>query len=191
MNISRHCSLSLLTALILFAAGSFPATATEAGWALLRNGGHTVLIRRAMTMGTGDDSLADAADCSTQNRLTEQGKLQARRMGALLAARAAPIERIVSSEYCAAIETVKSAFPSEDFEIITAFDALDESDPDETQITTMKDALSIPSGASNAVFVTHLSNIRSLTGQNAREGEAVIVEKDGETMRVLGRIIFR
>ncbi|MFC5990159.1 histidine phosphatase family protein [Limoniibacter endophyticus] len=187
----KHIRTTIGLAAVILSAGVFSANATEAGWALLRSGGHTVLIRHAMTMGGANDALVDPNDCSTQNRLTEQGKLQARRMGALFATRAAPIERIVSSEYCAAVETARSAFPYEELEINTAFDSLDESAPDERQIATMKQTLAASPRSGNAIFITHLSNIRSLTGQSAREGEAVIVEGDGESMRVLGKIIFR
>ena len=46
------------------------------------------------------------------------------------------------------------------------------------------------SGSDNLVMVTHLENIRELTGISPREGEAVIVQPDGERLRVLGRIVF-
>ncbi len=39
-------------------------------------------------------------------------------------------------------------------------------------------------------MVTHLEDIQELTGISPREGEAVIVEADGERLRVLGRIAF-
>ena len=46
------------------------------------------------------------------------------------------------------------------------------------------------SGSGNLVLVTHLETIQALTGQTAREGEAVIVGSEGEKLHVLGRIIF-
>ncbi len=39
-------------------------------------------------------------------------------------------------------------------------------------------------------MVTHLENIQELTGISPREGEAVIVEAQGDGLRVLGRIVF-
>ena len=39
-------------------------------------------------------------------------------------------------------------------------------------------------------MVTHKEDIQALTGVSPREGEAVIVEADGDKLRVLGRIIF-
>ncbi|TIQ12990.1 MAG: histidine phosphatase family protein, partial [Mesorhizobium sp.] len=44
------------------------------------------------------------------------------------------------------------------------------------------------SGSDNLVMVTHLENIMALTGISPREGEAVIVEPQGDRLRVLGRV---
>lgn len=46
------------------------------------------------------------------------------------------------------------------------------------------------SGSDNVVMVTHLENIMALTGISPREGEAVIVEPQGDGLRVLGRVTF-
>ncbi|RWX61134.1 histidine phosphatase family protein, partial [Mesorhizobium sp. M4B.F.Ca.ET.089.01.1.1] len=40
------------------------------------------------------------------------------------------------------------------------------------------------------VLVTHLENIMALTGVAPREGEAVVVEPQGDGLRVLGRVTF-
>ena len=40
------------------------------------------------------------------------------------------------------------------------------------------------------ILVTDLKVIEALTGQGAREGEAVIVRPDGETLHVMARIVF-
>ncbi|RUW17741.1 histidine phosphatase family protein, partial [Mesorhizobium sp. M4B.F.Ca.ET.013.02.1.1] len=46
------------------------------------------------------------------------------------------------------------------------------------------------SGSDNLVLVTHLENIMALTGVAPREGEAVVVEPQGDGLRVLGRVTF-
>ena len=76
------------------------AHATDAGWALLRDGGHVVLLRHAMVTGTSDPANFDIDSCATQMNLSARGKQQASKIGALFAARAAPIERVLSSRYC-------------------------------------------------------------------------------------------
>src|SRR5262245_23699831 len=89
-----------------------PAMATEAGWALLRDGGHVVLLRHAMTPGgaSGDPANFDVNDCKTQRNLSERGREQADRMGVLMSVRSAPIERVLSSRYCRCLETAQYAF---------------------------------------------------------------------------------
>lgn len=177
----------LLAALAMLLIG--PAGATEAGWALLRDGGHVVLLRHAMITGTTDPATFDIENCSTQRNLSERGKQQARKIGALFAARAAPTERVLSSRYCRALETARLAFGPAD-----ALEALDLTLPDAPEAAARNAAVMQEVGAftgsGNMVLVTHLENIQALTGAGAREGEAVIVATDGDHLRVLGRIIF-
>ena len=169
------------------------AQATEAGWALLREGEHVVLLRHAMAPGAAEPANFDIEKCSTQRRLSERGKQQARKIGALFAARAAPTEQVLTSRYCRARDTADLAFgEAEDFA------ALDPPSGDEAarkqQLDAIRAAIRDYSGSGNLVLVTHLETIQALTGQPAREGEAVIVAPQAEgqdgPLRVLGRIIF-
>jgi phosphohistidine phosphatase SixA len=179
---------TVLAALILLCAAA--AHATEAGWALLRDGGQVVLIRHAMISGSSEPASFDIEKCSTQRNLSERGKQQARKIGALFAARAAPIERVLSSRYCRALETARIAFEKNP----ERFEALDLLSDDEATRKAQSAAIIAEitkfSGSDNLVMVTHLENIRELTGISPREGEAVIVQPDGEKLRVLGRIVF-
>ncbi|MGO4838006.1 histidine phosphatase family protein, partial [Rhizobiaceae sp. 2RAB30] len=101
--------IRLIAALILLVSAT-AAGATEAGWALLRDGGHVVLLRHAMTTGSADPAKIVFDDCKTQRNLSERGKQQARKMGALFAARAAETERVLVSRYCRTMETARLAF---------------------------------------------------------------------------------
>ena len=165
------------------------ARATEAGWALLRDGEHVVLLRHAMAPGAADPANFDIEKCSTQRKLSDRGKQQARKIGALFAARAASTERVLTSRYCRTKETARLAFgDAEDFAPL---------DPPPADETARKEQLDLIlkevrdySGSGNLVLVTHLETIEALTGQSAREGEAVIVRADDERLHVLGRIIF-
>jgi phosphohistidine phosphatase SixA len=178
---------TIVAALILFLATG--AQATEAGWALLRDGEHVVLLRHAMAPGAADPGNFDIEKCSTQRNLSERGKLQARKMGALFAARAAPTERVLTSRYCRAKETARLAFGGA--EELAALDPppADEAARKEQAEAILKEVRDY-SGSGNLVLVTHLETIEALTGQTAREGEAVIVGAEGDGLRVLGRIIF-
>jgi phosphohistidine phosphatase SixA len=180
--------LRIAAALFLLAVVC-PAQATEAGWALLRNGEHVVLIRHAMTPGAADPGNFDIEKCSTQRNLSERGKLQARKLGALFAARAAPTERVLTSRYCRARETAKLAFGNaEDFPPLEP-PAADEAER-KAQLDAILKEVRDYSGSGNLVLVTHLETIQALTGAGAREGEAVVVGPEGEGLHVLGRIIF-
>lgn len=169
-----------------------PARATEAGWALLREGGHVVLLRHAAVIGFDEPANFDIENCRTQRNLSERGKLQARRIGALFAARAAPIERVLSSRYCRCLETAGLAFGErnvEEFEPLDSYADDSEEALQERGKAVIEEVASY-TGSGNFVLVTHLANIMSLTGQSAREGEAVIVRADGERLQILGRIVF-
>lgn len=167
-----------------------PVAATEAGWALLRDGGHVVLVAHAYANGTTDPANVDIAQCSTQRNLSERGKQQARKMGALFDARAADIERILSSRYCRCLDTVRIAFRDEP----EPFEALELPAADEALVAAQRAAVVETvagySGSGNLVLMTHPETIRALTGASAREGEAVIVRAEGEGLHILGRIVF-
>lgn len=168
-----------------------PAHATEAGWALLRDGGRVVLLRHSMVGGSGDPAGFDIENCATQQKLSERGRQQARKIGALLAARAAPIDRVLSSRYCRAFDTATIAFRDNEAEKFEPLDLLaKDAEKAAAQNAAVVGEVGDFTGGGNLVLVTHLENIMALTGAGAREGEAVIVGADGEKLRVLGRIIF-
>lgn len=166
------------------------AHATDAGWALLRDGGRVVLLRNAMTNGTTEPANFDITKCSTQRNLSQRGKQQASKIGALFGARSAPVERVLSSRYCRSLETARIAFEAEP----EPFEPLDLLSTDEAvrakQIEATLDEVRNYSGSGNLVMVTHLENIKALTGVSPREGEAVIVGVEGEGLRALGRVTF-
>ena len=180
----RVVVVAVLTLVLAVEAG-----ATEAGWALLRDGEHVVLLRHAMSPGAADPGNFDIGKCTTQRNLSERGKQQARKIGALFAARAAPTERVLTSRYCRTKETARLAFGGAE-----EFAPLDPPPADEKarkeQIGAILKEVRDYSGSGNLVLVTHLETIEALTGQPAREGEAVIVSPGDDGVRVLGRIIF-
>lgn len=182
--------LRLAASLILLVSATV-AEATEAGWALLRNGGHVVLLRHAMTTGSSEPANFDIGDCKTQRNLSERGRQQARKMGALFAARAAETERVLASRYCRTVETARLAFGDRMVEKSEALDVppADPAAAEAQKATIMKEIRDF-TGSGNLMMITHLENIAALTGQNAREGEALIVRPEGDALHVLGRILF-
>lgn len=182
----RRLALFFLCSLI-----TLPASATEAGWALLREGGHAVLLRHAAAPGSGDPANFDIAKCATQRNLSDRGKQQAERIGALFAARAGDPERVLTSRYCRARDTARIAFEDNKIE---DFAPLDQLPTDPAAAKAADDAVIAEirgfSGSGNLVMVTHLENIKALAGVSPREGEAVIVAPEEGGLRVLARVIF-
>jgi len=178
----------LLAAFLLLAV--LPAHATEAGWALLRDGGQVVLMRNANAPGAGDPPHFDIDNCATQRHLSDRGRQQARRIGALFAARAAPVGEVLTSRFCRCADTARLAFGTN----VEPFPALDFFPDDEAgqaarNAEVAERALGY-SGSDNLVMVTHAEVIEALVGVRAREGEAIILSRTGQKLGVAGRIAF-
>lgn len=175
---------------VLFALALSPANATEAGWALLRNGGQIVFLAHANAPGAGDPANFDVDNCRTQRNLSDRGRQQARRIGALFAARAEPVEEVYASRYCRTLDTARLAFGT-DAEPLAALDEPSTDDAvneaaQEAVIALIRDY----SGSGNLVLVTHPATVQEMVGVRAREGEAVIVAPEGDGIRQIGRIVF-
>lgn len=178
---------TLLIAVLL----ALPASATEAGWALLREGGHVVMLRHAYAQGTTEPSDFDIADCRKQRGLSDRGRQQARKIGSLFSARAAPADAVLTSRLCRAQETARLAFRDGDVEPVETLDPV----PSDTAAAAEQAAAILAlveghTGSGNLVLVTDLTVIQAVTGAGAREGEAVIVRRDGDRLHVLARIVF-
>lgn len=167
------------------------ANATEAGWALLRNGGQVVLLVHANAPGAGDPANFDIENCRTQRNLSDRGRQQARRIGALFAARAEPVGQVYSSRYCRALETARLAFGDRLVEELPALDSIVRApETAEAAKEEIRDLIRNYSGSGNLVLVTHPENVEALVGVTAREGEATIVGLQGDDLHRLGRIVF-
>lgn len=186
MTVLHRFGMALL---FLVGSASAPAAATEAGWALLREGGHVVLLRHAMTAGTADPANVDPEDCGTQRNLSDRGQQQARKIGALFAARAERTAAVLSSRYCRAMDTARLAF--REAEPLAALDPPPQ-DPQAAAgaLAEVVERIRSFNGSGNLVMVTHLETIAALAGASPREGEAVVVRAAEKGVQVLGRIIF-
>ena len=79
----------------------------------LRRGGYVVYVRHAKTFKDWGDQVSpqlNLADCSTQRRLSAEGKQQAREIGRGVKAAGIPVGQVFSSEYCRAYNTADLAF---------------------------------------------------------------------------------
>jgi phosphohistidine phosphatase SixA len=184
-----HRLAATLVAFLLLTVSQ--AAGTEAGWALVRNGGQIVFLVHANAPGSGDPANFDIENCRTQRNLSESGRQQARRIGALFAARAAPVEQVYSSRYCRALDTARLAFGDRSVEILEALDSIgrasDEADERNEEIYSL---IRDYSGSGNLVLVTHPENIAAMVGTKPREGQAVIVSPTDNGVEQIGSIVF-
>lgn len=169
-----------------------PASAEEEPWALLKQGGHVVLIRHtATTPGVGDPEGFRLEDCSTQRNLSEEGKDHAKRIGQAFREFKVPIEAVLSSPWCRCVETAGLAFGKS--EVWSALSNLF-GRPENRQ--KQVDELSAPIGAyrgkGNLVLVTHGSTVLALTRISPQTGEMVILAPKGEgRFAVVSRLTVR
>ena len=185
-------SRPVLAALILAAAhapASAAAAADEALWALLKAGGQVIVMRHASTdKSVGDPPSFRLDDCATQRNLSAEGRGEAQRLGAAFRARAIPIGRVLSSQWCRCLETARLAFGEP-----TPWPALNstfrnrELEPERTREVRALAGERPPGG--NLVLVTHQLNIAALTSVYPAEGELVVLSPlGGGRFRVAGRL---
>ncbi|MCC0029803.1 MAG: histidine phosphatase family protein [Brucellaceae bacterium] len=177
-------------ALAFVAALASPAGATDAAWSKLRDGGYTILIAHAEARGNQDPPGFRIDDCATQRRLTDRGRQHAQRMGARFAARAVAISRVLSSQWCIALDTARFAFERNEAEAFAPLDPADGSDGADANADVVA-AVAGFADYGNQVMVTHVPNIVALTGVRPRDSEALVVVPgdDATHLRVVGRII--
>ncbi len=174
-----------LTLLLMLAA--LPAAATDAAWSKLGDGGYTILISHAEARGRQDPPGFKIDDCATQRRLTDKGRQRAQRMGARFAARAVTITRVLSSQWCIALDTAAFAFERNEPEPFPPLN-LGASDAANAEVVA---AVAGFADYGNQVMVTHSANIVALTGVKPRESEVLIVVPgdDPAHLSIVGRII--
>jgi phosphohistidine phosphatase SixA len=79
----------------------------------LRDGGHVIYIRHAKTTKDWGDQVSpelNLSDCSTQRRLSDEGKADAKKIGEGIKAAGIPVGDVISSDYCRAYNTADLAF---------------------------------------------------------------------------------
>jgi phosphohistidine phosphatase SixA len=160
---------------------ALPAGAEDEPWALLRQGGHVVLIRHTITTpGVGDPEGFRLEDCSTQRNLSEEGKEHAKRIGQAFREFKVPIQALYSSPWCRCVETAGLAF-GPGAEIWHALSNLfGRPENRQKQIDELSARIGAYKGKGNLVLVTHGSTVLALTRVSPQTGEVVILAPKGE-----------
>jgi phosphohistidine phosphatase SixA len=158
---------------------AIPATATPVqgtpleGQALidaLRRGGFVIYFRHAATDRTQTDS--DLSRCETQRNLNEQGRADARAIGAAFQVLRIPVGEVLSSGYCRARDTAQLAFGKA--EIVEDLTGLPDSQREQRIIALRRMLSAPPPPGVNTVLVAHGFNITATANISIAEGEAAI-----------------
>ncbi|QLF72007.1 histidine phosphatase family protein (plasmid) [Peteryoungia desertarenae] len=148
---------------------------SEQGWRALAQGEAIALIRHAQAPGTGDPANFRIGDCSTQRNLSDEGREQSRRLGALFRAEGIQVARIYSSQWCRCLETAKlmGLGPVNELPALNSF--FDNASRGPAQTQELIEWLTRQDQSQPIVLVTHLVNITRLTGIVPRQGEIVFI----------------
>jgi phosphohistidine phosphatase SixA len=175
---------------VCLAAGPSEVAADDP-WSALKKPGTLILMRHANAPGYGEDPPGiDLKNCALQRNLDEAGKTQARLIGEEFRKRGMSRVRLVSSQFCRALDTARlmGLGPVEQLPVLNYFNMDDLSRVDGLVKQTMQFMKSIPANQL-AVLVTHISNIKAIAGVSPDSGEMVVVRFDPSgALTVDGRI---
>lgn len=186
-----RASLALAgTGTFLVKAGAQSVSTEGDFWAMLREGGHVLLMRHAQTdPGVGDPPNFRIGDCSTQRNLSEAGREQSRRIATAFAREGIRMDDVRSSAWCRCVDTAELAFGKYTvWNPINSF--FGRSGAGDTQTREVMDALKDFKGPGNIALVTHQVNITALTGGFTSMGEMLLTRPDPvnpQRLRVLAR----
>jgi phosphohistidine phosphatase SixA len=176
----------VLAAFLLAIAGA--ASANEALWNRLKQGGYVLLIRHAATeQGVGDPPGFRLDDCATQRNLSAEGRAQARRLGEALRGRGIAVTQARSSQWCRCMETARLAFGrAEPWPALNSlFGRADQESEQNRAVLALTSKLRPPA---NLALVTHNANVQALVGVSPATSEIVIARPENGRLALVGRI---
>jgi hypothetical protein len=169
-----------------------PATAAgDDVAALLRTGGAVIAFRHALAPGTFDPPEFRLGVCSTQRNLSDDGRAQARRIGAWFQTQALKPTRVRSSPWCRCVDTANLAFgAAEVWPALGSPRGYTEA-TNEQSLRELKRALVAAKAQPGRfeVWVTHMFVLSALTGENSSSGEGLVLRADATgAPRVIARL---
>lgn len=174
-NFTRQRRQVLATALLWPAA--FTQAAARDAEAALRSGGVVLAMRHALAPGTFDPPEFKLGECGTQRNLNDEGRAQARGIGAWFEARALKPARVRSSPWCRCVDTATLAFgAAEPWAALGSPRAAGEARNAE-HVKMLRQALVTASatGRRFEVWVTHNFVLAELAGENTSSGEGLVL----------------
>jgi len=182
---------SSLLCMALLAALASPAAAADDVWALLKKPGHIILLRHSNAPGSIPESNdMDFKNCKIQRNLDTDGKAQAARIGDDFRKHKISSVRLISSQYCRALETARlTRLGSVTLQpVLNQVFLADAPAMKEAGVKSRELMMKIPAGQLT-MLVTHVTNIQSISGVQLDSGEMAVVHFDpGGELAVDGKI---
>lgn len=160
---------ALLVASTVGLAGTAQADGSLSGKALLEEvskGGYVIYMRHTKTDKAQKDSdVSDLSNCATQRNLNDEGRAQAKMIGAGLERYNVKVDRVLASPYCRAVETADIMFGRH--EKADGLRYLTRLSPDEAAEATAwlkKEFGTAPAAGSNTILISHTANLKEGVG---------------------------
>ena len=145
----------------------------------LKKGGKLIFIRHAYAPGGGDPENFDINNCDTQRNLSEEGRIQAKKIGNFFKDNDVQIFKVFSSEWCRCKETAKLAFTNfETKDFLNSFFSAKFANNKNKQMLDLKNYVKKFKGNENLIFVTHYVVISEALDYAPSSGEIVISDKN-------------
>jgi phosphohistidine phosphatase SixA len=152
--------------------------------AALQAGGYVIYFRHADTGPAYLEQGVDLKRCETQRNLNDNGREEAKLIGAQFGALKIPVGEVRTSEFCRCMETADLAFGRHTIEpLLTGVGRSAEAAPRREQaIAALKKMLGAkPAPGKNTVLVSHGFNLWDAEGFHlGTQGEAAIYKPDGK-----------
>jgi broad specificity phosphatase PhoE len=177
---------------LLLSATTFAATAEEALWKALREGGHVALMRHAIAPGVGDPPGFRLDDCATQRNLSAAGRRQAQAIGERFRANGIAQAAVHASRWCRARDTARllALGPVTLSPGLDSFFGARSAESDHVAAMRALIARHVLAARDGVplVMVTHQVNITALSGVFPASGEIIVLRVAGDALHVAGRI---
>lgn len=160
---------------------------------VIRAGGVVVAFRHALAPGTFDPPGFTLGDCSSQRNLSDEGRAQARRIGAWFQSRALQPAAVRSSPWCRCLDTATLAFGrAEPWAPLGS----PRGNPEASRgphLQQLRQALVDASGRRGRgrfeVWVTHMFVLSDLTGGGSSSGAGLVLRAGADgNVEVLARL---
>jgi len=152
--------------------------------AALERGGYVIYFRHADTGPAYLEQGVDLKRCETQRNLNDNGREEAKLIGAQFRKLKIPVGEVLASEFCRCVETTELAFGRHKIEpLLTGVSRSAEAAPRREQaIAALKKMLAAsPAPGTNTVLVSHGFNLWDAEGFHlGTQGEAAIYKPDGK-----------